>query len=239
MAQRTLRLLSIAHGDGPGYELDTRLRPSGNKGLLVVSVSALAAYHDRSEPWERQALVKGRPICGDPALEARTRGLIEEIAYLRGPPPPRELVRLRDRMERELSVDRPPNRLDLKLGRGGLVDIEFLTQYLQMKAGRDPRVRSPETEGAIRGLALAGELTEGAKEELLSSYARLRLIERRLRLGIAASRGPVVERGQPGVLARLSRLGVPGADNEDMFFEELLALRERVRSEYSRILLGA
>src|SRR5207302_110812 len=92
-AQRVLRLVSTPHGDGPGYELDTRLRPSGSHGLLVVSLEAFARYHglrDDGAPlegalpeahdWERQALVKARPCAGDACgyLDGGTAAVLRE-----------------------------------------------------------------------------------------------------------------------------------------------------------------
>ncbi len=234
-AQRTLRLLSIAHGDGPGYELDTRLRPSGAQGLLVVSFAGFVEHHMRSEPWERQALIKGRPIAGHSELRDRTKRLMEEVAYLRPAPAGEEIARIRARMERELSLDQAPNRFDLKLGYGGLVDIEFATQYLQMVHGQDERVRSVETEAALDALLVTGNLDAHAHDLFSDAFRRYRLIERMLRLGTSRSRGPVVERGRAPIAA-LARLGVPDTADEGTFFAVIGQLRKDVRDQYLRIL---
>ncbi len=145
-AQGAMRLVSTPSGDGPGYELDTRLRPSGNQGLLVVSLDSFARYHrvqddgtsgapsrrmlvdgsapsetgaaTESQDWERQALLKARPCAGDAELGAKVIALAHAAAYERGAPPPERIHHLRMRMERELAGEKR-GRFDLKLGRGG------------------------------------------------------------------------------------------------------------------------
>src|SRR5262249_34362205 len=102
-AQRVIRLLGTPHGDGPGYELDTRLRPSGNQGLLVVSREAFARYHASgagSQGWERQALLKARVSAGDLELGASVMKVAHEAAYERGAPAPAEVHHLRMRMQK-------------------------------------------------------------------------------------------------------------------------------------------
>src|SRR5262249_28659174 len=159
-AQRVIRLVSLQHPEGVGYELDTRLRPSGSHGLLITSLDAFARYHDVKRPgaeresmpsvvssgaaWERQALVRARFCAGDPALGAEVTKVAHVAAYERGAPAAAEMHRLRMRMQHELTAERP-GRHDLKLGHGGLADIEFAVQYLQMVHGRDVRVRTTET----------------------------------------------------------------------------------------------
>ena len=97
-AQRTMRLLSQLSVEGPGYEIDARLRPSGSQGLLVVSEAALERYHaTRSEGWERQALVRARAIAGSRSgYVERIDPLLERLAYAKGEPrpePPRRAAR--------------------------------------------------------------------------------------------------------------------------------------------------
>ena len=180
-AQRVMRLLSAPHGDGPGYELDTRLRPSGNQGLLVVSLEAFARYHgvgERGRPdeersaasadshdWERQALLKARACAGDAALAAKVVAVAAAAAYERAAPPAERVHHLRMRMERELAGERC-GRYDLKVGRGGLVDVEFAVQWLQMKYGRDARVRTTDTEAALTALDSCGYLGAPARRPL-------------------------------------------------------------------------
>jgi glutamate-ammonia-ligase adenylyltransferase len=220
-AQRVLRLVSTPHGDGPGYELDTRLRPSGSQGLLVVSLDAFARYHGlevdgspratakpgvaEAHDWERQALVKVRACAGDAALGARVCALAAKVAYERAAPEPARVHHLRVRMERELAREHG-GRYDVKLGHGGILDVEFAAQWLQMKYGRDPRVRSTDTETALAALEACGYLDAGAAAVLREGYAMLRRLEQALRVVHGTSQS-LIEEGAPGLLALARRMG--------------------------------
>ena len=148
-AQRVLRLVSAPHGDGPGYELDTRLRPSGSHGLLVVSLEAFARYHGlnadgtphgtsrRAGLGAAGARQGARQPPATPSSDVASRRSRTKIAYERGAPDPERVHHLRMRMENELARE-APHRYDVKLGRGGIVDVEFAVQWLQMKHGQRP-----------------------------------------------------------------------------------------------------
>jgi glutamate-ammonia-ligase adenylyltransferase len=209
-AQRVLRLAGAPHGEGPGYELDTRLRPSGSQGLLVVSVDGFARYQDEhAQSWERQSLVKARVCAGDTELGDRVVAIARHAAYERGAPDPEGIHRLRARMERELGherLGRSPARFDLKVGRGGIVDVEFATQWLQMCHGTDVRVRSTETEAALSALETCGYLDASLAEPLRDGWRFLRRLEQRLRIahGLSAS---LLEEGAPGLATLARRMG--------------------------------
>ncbi len=235
IATRILRLLSSPHGEGPGYELDTRLRPSGNQGLLVVSEAAFARYHGeesgvsaKAEAWERQALIKARFVAGDAALGARTTALAERIAYLGGAPDPARVLELRLRMQGEASSG---GAFDIKLGPGGLVDIEFLVQTLQMQHGADPRVHARSTESALRALLLIGALAEDTASTLLRHYAFYRRLEQRLRIVYGRSDTLVVREG-PQIRTLARRLGFFGDARrpEEGFVETLVQTMAEVRA---------
>ena len=242
VAQRVLRLVGAPHGEGPGYELDTRLRPSGNQGLLVVSIAAFARYQaERAEDWERQALVKLRPCAGDTALGARVVAVAHEAAYVKGAPAPERMHHLRVRMERELShqrLERSPKRYDLKVGRGGLVDVEFATQWLQMRHGADPRVRTAETEGAIGALEACGYVDAATAAALREGWRFLRRLEQRLRIAHGTS-ATLLEEGAPGLsaLARGMRMNdAPRARADQALLERYVAVTRDVRAAYLRVL---
>lgn len=209
VAQRVLRLLDAPHGDGPGYELDTRLRPSGSQGLLVVSLDGFARYQEeRAEAWERQALVKARACAGDADLGARLVAIAERAAYELGAPAPERLHQLRMRMQRELSGERlAKGRYDMKLGAGGLADIELATQWLQMKNGLNPSVRSADTEEAIAKLEQAGALSSQEAAIFREGYVMLRRLEQRSRVHHGSS-GGLIERDAPGLAVLARRLGL-------------------------------
>ncbi len=247
-AQRVLRLVSAPHGDGPGYELDTRLRPSGSHGLLVVSLEAFARYHGlrvdgaahdspaEAQDWERQALVKARPCAGDEDLGRRFAALASKIAYERGAPDPERVHYLRMRMERELAGE-APHRYDVKLGKGGLVDVEFAVQWLQMKYGADSRVRTTDTETALSSLEACGYLEASTAAVLREGYATLRRLEQALRVvhGTSAS---LIEEGAPGVAALARRMGFRAGTGpaSEALFERYRAITTDVRAAYLSVL---
>ena len=247
-AQRVLRLVSAPHGDGPGYELDTRLRPSGSHGLLVVSLEAFARYHGlgqdgtllasppEAHDWERQALVKARSCAGDEGLGQRFALLAAKIAYERGAPDPERVNHLRMRMEKELARE-APHRYDVKLGHGGIVDIEFAAQWLQMKYGADPRVRTTDTETALAALEAGGYLDASAAAILREGYTTLRRLEQALRVvhGTSAS---LIEEGAPGVAALARRMGFRDGTQpaSEALFERYRAITRDVRAAYLAVL---
>jgi glutamate-ammonia-ligase adenylyltransferase len=242
IAQRVLRLMETPHDEGPGYALDTRLRPSGNQGLLVVSLDGFARYQDeRAESWERQALVKARVCAGDADLGRRALAVATRAAYERGAPDPLRIHHLRGRMERELGherLDRSPARYDLKVGRGGLVDIEFATQWLQMRHGADSRVRTPETEVAISALETCGYLEAPLAEVFRDGWRFLRRLEQRLRISHGTS-VRLLEEGAPGLLILARRMGMrdgPRVRPDHALLERYTAVTEEVRAAYLRVL---
>jgi glutamate-ammonia-ligase adenylyltransferase len=190
VAQRLITLLTMMTREGYVYKLDTRLRPSGNAGPLVSSMAAFETYHEHAaQLWERQALLKCRFVAGD-----REFGKIveEKVAgFIYGRPLPadaaEEIHRLRMRMETELGREHP-RRLNLKVGRGGLVDVEFATQYLQLLyAPEAPVLRSRSTLKALYELMRAGKLSVDDFQALDRGYRFLRALEVRLRLSHDAS----------------------------------------------------
>ncbi|MBN2197301.1 MAG: bifunctional [glutamate--ammonia ligase]-adenylyl-L-tyrosine phosphorylase/[glutamate--ammonia-ligase] adenylyltransferase [Polyangiaceae bacterium] len=218
-AQRIMRLIQEPSSVTRGYELDTRLRPSGSQGLLVTSLRSFARYHgvvlpserpDGSRPsnlasgaaWERQALLRARACAGDRDLGERVIAVAHEAAYENGAVPAGELHHLRRRMERELGREHS-GRFDLKLGHGGLLDVEFAVQWLQMRHGEDPAVRTSDTMTALVALRDGGYLAVEAFETFRDGYHFLRRLEQRIHVtrGRSASALDVSERS----LGRIAR----------------------------------
>ncbi|MEM1417378.1 MAG: hypothetical protein AAGH15_20940, partial [Myxococcota bacterium] len=200
VAQRTLSLLAQPDAEGPGFRTDTRLRPSGHQGLLVVGEAAFRRHHaTKAEGWERQALVKARVLAhDDAAFGADVARLLEETAF-QGTSDPARIAELRGRMETELAQERR-DRWHPKLGHGGLVDVELAVQRLQLlHGGADASVRSRRTLEAIERLAAGGHLPPGDAESLRDGYRFFRRIEQALRLleprgdGRLAAYGPRAE----------------------------------------------
>jgi glutamate-ammonia-ligase adenylyltransferase len=250
-AQRVLRILSAPHGDGAGYELDTRLRPSGQHGLLVVSRDAFARYHGlvegaaasdkQAQDWERQALIKARFVAGDAALGEEVAALAQRAAYEGGAPLAEKLHHLRLRMERELGAERRGEgraRYDLKLGHGGLVDVEFAVQWLQMKHGTDTRVRTSDTELALQALEVCGYIDAGLAASLREGYQLLRRIEQRLRV-LHGTSAQWIEEGAPGVPPLARRMGMrdgPWGTASDALLGRYRAVTDDVRAAYLAVI---
>ncbi len=238
LAQRLLTTLQVPTREGIAYKIDTRLRPSGNKGPLVTSLAAFERYHaTSSQLWERQALIKARAITGDPGLMGEVETIIERFVYAT---PLRdeqvaEIHRLRMRMERELAGDED-HGFNIKTGRGGLVDIEFLTQMLQLRHGTAcASVRRRATRHALAALADAGLLSRPDAAALEESYAFLRTLTNRLRI---ERDQPVeaLEREGERLPALARRLGYDGAGDEvgRHLLADYARHRERVRALYER-----
>jgi len=182
-AQRLLGALRQRTPRGRLYELDTRLRPSGTQGLLVTSLAGWRRYHaEQARLWERQALIKLRPVAGDRELAEEVARLAAATVYGAPIADPRavagEILAMRDRIERELGGAR-----DLKTGAGGIMDIEFTAQYLQLVHGHDhPSLRTTATVPALRAAAACGIAPAHEIELLAQGYSFLRKIEHRMRV---------------------------------------------------------
>ncbi len=189
VAQRLLGALRLRTPNGRLYEIDTRLRPSGTQGLLVSSLAGWRRYHaDDARLWERQALVKLRPVAGDAQLGEAVRRLAVETVY--GSPPEtlggaraiaEAITAMRDRIERELGGR---SRFgDLKVSAGGVMDVEFAAQYLQLAYGHDhAELRTTSTQAALRAAVACGVAPHAEIDLLDQGYRFLRRIEHRLRV---------------------------------------------------------
>jgi glutamate-ammonia-ligase adenylyltransferase len=219
---------------GQAFRVDLRLRQGGKAAALAHGLDALDRYlAEEAALWERQALVRARPVLGDPGLARRF--LAVRRARVFGPglsdAERAEIHRVRMRMEAELGRE-GPGRIHLKFGRGGLVDIEFLVQVLQLAHGRaHPALRTPSTRLALERLGALGILPPPSVRDLLGAYEFLRGLLRSLRLRQARPADCLPTAG--AVLARLAReAGLAGG-------RALLArhrdVTELVRGEYRRV----
>lgn len=185
LAQKLISILSTQTREGYVYKLDTRLRPSGNAGPLVTSLESFLAYHrNEAQVWERQALAKARVVIGEPVL----RNSINDVLWLSvygsslGKEGRQEIHRLRMRMEHEIAKE-SVGSYNIKTGRGGMVDVEFITQYLQLRYGCDnPQLRSHNTVAVLLEVQQLGLLSSKDTDTLISGYKFLRKLENRLRL---------------------------------------------------------
>ena len=177
VAQKLVGLMGLVSAAGKLYEVDVRLRPDGAKGMLVSSLDSFDDYQrDRAWTWERQALVRARPVAGDAgvaakfeAVRARTLARGGDAAVIR-----EDVIAMRRRMRGELDRSRP-SRFDLKQGEGGLVDLEFLLQAQVLQhAATTPALLAPrDTPALLRAIATAGTLPAGTVDALAAAHARL------------------------------------------------------------------
>ena len=155
LAQRLTAALSVPTPAGPLYDIDTRLRPSGTQGPLVVSMAGFARYQRESAwTWEHMALARARPLFGSAAAQAEACEVIASV--LGGARPPRDLAADAEKMRADIAAHKPPaGPLDVKLLPGGLVDLEFTVHLTQLAARTG---FSPDLARAIDVLAAAGLL---------------------------------------------------------------------------------
>lgn len=185
VAEKTISYLSAFTREGIVFRVDTRLRPTGSKGPLVNSIDAFTSYvAGQAETWERQAFLKARPVAGDRAVGASFCQAIQDLIYQDADPAmlARDIFAMRKRMEEELGRE-SATRYNIKQGAGGLVDIEFIAQYLQLRHGKNhPGIRLPGTYTALRSLKKAGLLEEDQYRILMRAYEFLRQLESRMRI---------------------------------------------------------
>jgi glutamate-ammonia-ligase adenylyltransferase len=184
LGQKIITAISAFTRGGKLYELDMRLRPSGNAGPLVTSLGAFSSYHhNEAWTWEHQALTRARVVAGDLELTRRVQEEIRAILTLPRDAEQvrREVVEMRERMFQD---KRPPaDVVDIKQTRGGIVDIEFLTQYLILShAARHPEIAHRNVVRALLACERAKRLSAKKRTRLEEAYGFYRLVENRLRL---------------------------------------------------------
>ena len=203
LTQRIIRRISYLGPYGRLYQVDARLRPTGRSGTLVFSLREFANYFHQGmgQLWERQALCKARPAVVSERMRPVVEALVQEVIDSE-PWRPEFATQIAD-MRRRLEETAKP--LDIKRGRGGIVDVEFLIQMLQLRHGREhPEIRKTSTFAAMRALREKGLLREQAFNELYESYRFLRALENRLQLVAPTAKSRIPE--DPTELARLAHL---------------------------------
>lgn len=185
LGQKIISVLTTQTREGYVYKIDTRLRPSGNAGPLVTSLESFKIYHRKeAQLWERQALTKARIVLGEEILHDSITEIVRHTVYNSGlgPGDKEEIHRLRMRMENEIAKE-SAGSYNIKTGRGGIVDVEFVVQYLQLLHGRTfPDIRSPNTLVALKGMKACAIVTEQDAATLLDGYKFLRRLENMLRI---------------------------------------------------------
>ncbi len=247
LAQRFMAFLRMPLREGFLYKIDARLRPSGNQGVLVTSVQGFTRYHAapdgaqvRSQLWERQALLRARHVAGDAQLwkDVHEKVILPAVY---GPVPDRaamaaEIRRMRERMEAEIGKESTRGK-NPKTGRGGLVDVEFAVQFLQLAHGRAaPSIRTTSTLAALRRLREAGLLDDVRHQALARGYEFLRRLELRLHIvhDYAIEHLPEGERDL-WQLAR--RLGYFGEDPGARLLADYARVTDAVRRAFDEVVV--
>jgi glutamate-ammonia-ligase adenylyltransferase len=218
LSQRLINALTARTAEGALYEVDMRLRPSGNAGPLATSLDALIAYQrENAWTWEHQALTRARTVAGPEDLRRKVENAVRDVLTR-----PRDgaklladVAEMRARMDAEHHT-RSPWRV--KHLRGGLVDIEFIAQYLQLKhAHEHPDLLAPDTGTALTRLAGAGLLESSRARDLTRALELWQAIQGMLQLSVEDAGDPIPE----GLEPTLAKLG--GAS-------DIADLRERMRA---------
>ncbi len=236
VTKRLMNALSVETAEGPLFEVDLNLRPSGSAGPIAVSLPAFRRYYsDAAWTWEMMALTRSRLVAGPEDFQAEVAGVIENF-----------LRRVRDRaetaadvaaMRERLAAERPPRDFwDLKRAPGGMTDLEFTVQYLQLIHAHDhPDVLSPVLPEALNALADAHIFSQD-EAGAIARAARLNLDL--LQLLALAVEGRFDPDAVPLKLKqRLAKAG--GAEDFAALEEKLAEARRLARCAYERIVLSA
>jgi [glutamine synthetase] adenylyltransferase / [glutamine synthetase]-adenylyl-L-tyrosine phosphorylase len=178
LSQRLIGAVTAPTAEGRLYEVDMRLRPSGASGPIASHFSSFARYQRESAwTWEHMALTRARPVAGDAALRRRISETLE--AVLKMPRDPRKLVMDVAEMRRRVAEENPrPSPWDLKNRRGGLIDLEFIVQYLMLReAALFSGIPRRSTAQALVSLGEAGVLPLRAQRELAAAEELLRNVQ--------------------------------------------------------------
>ncbi|MGF3055313.1 bifunctional [glutamine synthetase] adenylyltransferase/[glutamine synthetase]-adenylyl-L-tyrosine phosphorylase [Microbacterium sp. YY-01] len=184
MAQKIVQVLSGVETEPPLWEVDTALRPEGKQGALVRSLASHRAYYERwAQSWEFQALLKARPIAGDAELGADYMAAMSPFVWESSARNDfvDSVQRMRERVTEHLPAEEAP--YEIKLGPGGIRDIEFTVQLLQLVHGlSDTSIRQPSTLDALEALVETGYIGRDDAAAFGDHYRALRLLEHRLQL---------------------------------------------------------
>lgn len=237
LAQELTRAMSQATQFGPLYELDARLRPMGNKGPLALSLEYFKKYWQEGQlaDWERLALTRARFVAGDEGVGERALHLIRSAVY--SPLKDTALLanevrQMRARLEESADMD------DLKRGKGGVMDVEFIVQYLQLIHGPTfPPLRQASTDQALRMLMKFKKLDSKDGQGLLRAYEFLRRMENRVRVvhGLSAHKLPQSKEALRKLALRAGYEDGAFTQAEDILQEDYKTHSNQARSIFERL----
>jgi len=233
-----VRTLLGSPSDDPPLEVDTNLRPEGRNGPLVRTLGSYAAYYGQwAQPWEVQALLRARPVAGDPDLGVRFRAMADGIRYPAGGIPP-DAVREIRRVKARVDAERLPRGADpnthTKLGRGGLADVEWTVQLLQLRHAHEvPGLHTTSTLEALDVVAAAELIPATDVEKLKEAW----LTATRARNALVLVRGRPTDQ-LPGPGRQLNAVAVAarwaGGDGGE-FLDNYLRVTRRAKAVVNEV----
>jgi glutamate-ammonia-ligase adenylyltransferase len=235
LAQQMIAAITAPGAEGKLYEVDMRLRPSGNKGPVATSLSTFERYHAESAwTWERMALTRARCVAGPPGLRRRINAAVKAaLIQHAGPAALADAVAMRARMLRDLPPEGP---LDIKAMPGGLIEVEFIAQALQLaNARRKPTVLAPTTRLALESLGRARILPAEDAAALLAADRLWRTTLGLLRLTVGRWKGDTLPAATAAALLRATAplLDRPAVDLPDVR-AQMQARAQQVRALFER-----
>ncbi|MFF1510718.1 bifunctional [glutamine synthetase] adenylyltransferase/[glutamine synthetase]-adenylyl-L-tyrosine phosphorylase [Streptomyces sp. NPDC058326] len=235
------RLLQLPTADPP-LLIDADLRPEGKSGPMVRTLKSYAAYYHRwSLVWESQALLRAEPMAGDRELAERFIALVDPLRYPAeglGEDAVREIRRLKARMESERLPRGADPTLHAKLGRGGLSDVEWTVQLLQMRHGwAEPGLRTPRTREALRAAHAAGLIATEEAQTLEEAW----VLATRVRNGVMLVRGRPGDTfpSEPRELAAVGRYLGYGPGHVGEMVDDYRRITRRARAVVEELFYGA
>ncbi|WP_054953487.1 bifunctional [glutamine synthetase] adenylyltransferase/[glutamine synthetase]-adenylyl-L-tyrosine phosphorylase [Flaviflexus massiliensis] len=230
--------------DEPPLKVDADLRPEGRNGPLARSLDSYRDYYDRwVYTWERQALLRARPVAGDSDLGREFITMIEPVRYLPelSQAETRDVKRMKARIEAERAPRGEQKQRHLKLGPGGIADVEWTVQFLQLAhAGEHPSLRTTSTMDGLEALRSLGYLSEDDTDRLSESWLYAQQLRLAIALGTGRTTGPRTSMlpSDSTDLAMIAALLSHDLSARHEVEENYLRLARRARAVVERIFFG-
>lgn len=236
LSETIAKLVGQSAGEGAAYRVDLRLRPHGRDGALACSLDEATRYYERNaQDWERQTLIRSRSSAGSAELFSRFKVAVTPFVFRPDVSVATALASVRLAKQK---IDRQVEKksgYNVKLGRGGIREIEFIAQALQLAyGGRDEWLRVAHTLVSLGRLADRAFITQQERSELSDAYYFLRILEHRLQMehGLQTHTVPEAEETRSLIAARM---GFIGANATEKFLDTLHEHTATVRRTYERL----
>jgi glutamate-ammonia-ligase adenylyltransferase len=233
LAESLVKTISSHLGEGMVFRIDLRLRPRGREGDLVVSLAEMLRYYrNEAQNWERQALIRARSSAGNNALVEKLLAQLRDQIYK--PEPLIDALKSVKQTKEKIDSDvaKRSGGYNVKLGKGGIREIEFIVQALQIcYGGQDPWLCAPQTLIGLQRLTDKNLLSDNEHTQLAQAYVFLRMVEHRLQMehGLQTHSLPTSEE-KLFLLARRC-----GQETYKSFEEKLLTHSQNVQNVYNRV----